>query len=68
MFNPCKHMKITDSEHLYCSPPHLDNVIRLMDHEVTSTCLGCCDYEGIYTKEELAELEQLVEINKKEDE
>ena len=68
MFNPCKHMKITDSEHLYCSPPHLGNVSKLMDNEVISTCFRCPSYETMYTEEELAELEQLIEINKKEDE
>lgn len=68
MFNPCKHMKMTDSEHLYCSPPHLGNVTKIMDHEVTSTCFQCPSYETLYTEEEMLELEQLLETNKKEDE
>lgn len=68
MFNPCKRMKITDTEHFYCSPPHLGNVIKLLDHELTGTCLRCVDYETMYTEEEIEEFEQLLETNKKEDE
>lgn len=68
MFNPCKHMKMTDSEYLYCSPPGLGNVSKIMEHETTETCFRCPDYETLFTEQELVELEQLLETNKKEDE
>ena len=68
MFSPCIHMKITQSDAMYCSPPHLENVSHLLEHQDLSICLKCPSYEAMYTQEELVELEQLLETNKKEDE
>ena len=68
MFNPCKHMTMTESEHVYCSPPHLGNVSLILDNETSAICRKCPDYQATYTEEELQAFEQLLETNKKEDE